>query len=57
MQLCEFIKRKLFLHKNIKITELNDADLLNMFKEEVSNEIGVIDKKKNDLKEENNEIF
>jgi len=45
MWLYENMKRKLFLHKKPEIIELKEADLLNLFKEEISNEISVEIKK------------
>lgn len=57
MSVYEYIRKKLFLHKKIEATELKDTDLLEMFKEEVANEVSVINIEKNNLKGENNEIF
>ena len=47
----EQFKKKLFLRKKEKATELTDTDLLQMFKEEVSNEISVnlIKKQREDI--------
>ena len=55
MYVYEYIKKRIFLHKNKKIIELKDADLLEMFKEEIANELGVKEleeKQDNNLKED-----
>ena len=54
MSVYEYIRKKLFLHKNKKIVELKDTDLLEMFKEEITNELGVkkLEEKQNNLKED-----
>lgn len=41
MFVYEFFKKKIFMHKRNKEVELTEVDLLRMFKEEVSNEISV----------------
>ena len=41
MSVYEYIRKKLFLHKNKKIVELKDTDLLKMFKEEIAKELSV----------------
>ena len=41
MFVYEFFKKKMFMHKRNKEVELTEVDLLRMFKEEVSNEISV----------------
>ena len=49
------LEKKLFLHKNKKIVELKDTDLLEMFKEEIANELGIKEleeKQNNNLKED-----
>ena len=49
------ILEKLFLHKNKKIVELKNTDLLEMFKEEIANELSVKrleEKQNNSLKED-----
>lgn len=47
MTLCEYIRKKLFLHKKeVETIELKDTDLLNMFKEEIAEELGVKDLEK-----------
>lgn len=54
MYVYEYIKKRIFLHKNKKIVELKDTDLLEMFKEEIANELGVKEleeKQDNNLKE------
>lgn len=54
MYVYEYIKKKIFLHKNKKIVELKDTDLLEMFKEEIANELSVKEleeKQNNNLKE------
>ena len=54
MYVYEYIKKRIFLHKNKKIVELKDTDLLEMFKEEIANELGVKEleeKQNNNLKE------
>lgn len=54
MYVYEYIKKKIFLHKNKKIVELKDTDLLEIFKEEIANELGVKEleeKQDNNLKE------
>ena len=54
MSVYEYIRKKLFLHKNKKIVELKDTDLLEMFKEEIANELSVKEleeKQNNNLKE------
>ena len=54
MYVYEYIKKRIFLHKNKKIIELKDTDLLEMFKEEIANELGVKEleeKQDNNLKE------
>ena len=55
MYVYEYIKKKIFLHKNKKIVELKDTDLLEMFKEEIANELSVKEleeKQNNNLKED-----
>lgn len=55
MYVYEYFKKKMFLHKNIEKIELDDADLLKLFREEIAEEIGVKNKKefeKNSLKED-----
>ena len=54
MYVYEYIKKKIFLHKNKKIVELKDTDLLEMFKEEITNELSVkkLEEKNNNLKED-----
>ena len=55
MYVYEDIKKRIFLHKNKKIVELKDTDLLEMFKEEIANELGVKEleeKQNNNLKED-----
>lgn len=55
MYVYEYFKKKMFLHKNIEKTELDDADLLKLFREEIAEEISVKNKKefeKNNLKED-----
>lgn len=55
MSVYEYIRKKLFLHKNKKIVELKGTDLLEMFKEEIANELSVkkLEKKQNNnLKED-----
>ena len=54
MSVYKYIKKKLFLHKNKKIVELKDTDLLEMFKEEITNELSVkkLEEKQNNLKED-----
>ena len=55
MYVYECIKKRIFLHKNKKIVELKDVDLLEMFKEEIANELGVKEleeKQDNNLKED-----
>ena len=55
MYVYEYIKKRIFLHKNKKIVELKDVDLLEMFKEEIANELGVKEleeKQDNNLKED-----
>lgn len=55
MYVYECFKKKMFLHKNIEKTELDDADLLKLFREEIAEEISVKNKKefeKNNLKED-----
>ena len=54
MNVYEYIRKKLFLHKNKKIVELKDTDLLEMFKEEITNELSVkkLEGKQNNLKED-----
>lgn len=55
MSVYEYIRKKLFLHKKIKATELKDTDLLEMFKEEIANELSVKElekKQNNNLKED-----
>ena len=54
MYVYEYIKERIFLHKNKKIVELKDTDLLEMFKEEIANELSVKEleeKQNNNLKE------
>jgi hypothetical protein len=47
MTLCEYFRKKLFLHKkDVETIELKDTDLLNMFKEEIAEELGVKDLEK-----------
>lgn len=50
MFVYEFFKKKMFMHKRNKETELTEVDLFRMFKEEVSNEISVDFKKKEEKK-------
>ena len=55
MSVYKYIRKKLFLHKNKKIVELKDTDLLEMFKEEIANELSVKkleEKQNNNLKED-----
>ena len=55
MYVYEYIKKRIFLHKNKKIVELKDTDLLEMFKEEIANELSVKElkeKQNNNLKED-----
>ena len=55
MYVYEYIKKKIFLHKNKKIVELKDTDLLERFKEEITNELSVKkleEKQNNNLKED-----
>ena len=55
MYVYEYIKKKIFLHKNKKIVELKDTDLLEMFKEEIADELSVKElekKQNNNLKED-----
>ena len=55
MYVYEYIRKKIFLHKNKKIVELKDTDLLEMFKEEIANELSVKEleeKQNNNLKED-----
>ena len=54
MSVYKYIRKKLFLHKNKKIVELKDTDLLEMFKEEITNELSVkkLEEKQNNLKED-----
>ena len=47
MYVYEYIKERIFLHKNKKIVELKDTDLLEMFKEEIANELSVKELEKN----------
>ena len=54
MYVYEYIKKRIFLHKNKKIVELKDTNLLEMFKEEIANELSVKEleeKQNNNLKE------
>ena len=54
MYVYEYIKKRIFLHKNKKIVKLKDRDLLEMFKEEIANELSVKEleeKQNNNLKE------
>lgn len=54
MYVYEYIKERIFLHKNKKIVELKDTDLLEIFKEEIANELSVKEleeKQNNNLKE------
>ena len=54
MYVYEYIKKRIILHKNKKIVELKDTDLLEMFKEEIANELSVKEleeKQNNNLKE------
>lgn len=54
MYVYEYIRKRIFLHKNKKIVELKDTDLLEMFKEEIANELSVKEleeKQNNNLKE------
>lgn len=54
MSVYEYIRKKLFLHKKVEATELKDTDLLEMFKEEIANELSVKEleeKQNNNLKE------
>lgn len=43
MNVYEYIRKKLFLHRKVEATELKDTDLLEMFKEELAEELGVKD--------------
>lgn len=55
MSVYKYIRKKLFLHKNKKIVELKGTDLLEMFKEEITNELSVKkleEKQNNNLKED-----
>ena len=55
MSVYEYIKKRIFLHKNKKIVELKDTDLLEMFKKEIANELSVKEleeKQDNNLKED-----
>lgn len=55
MYVYEYIRKRIFLHKNKKIVELKDTDLLEMFKEEIANELSVKEleeKQNNNLKED-----
>lgn len=54
MYVYEYIRKRIFLHKNKKIVELKDTDLLEMFKEEIANELGVkeLEEKQNNNLEE-----
>ena len=54
MSVYEYIRKKLFLHKNKKIVGLKDTDLLEMFKEEITDELSVkkLEEKQNNLKED-----
>ena len=55
MYVYEYIRKRIFLHKNKKIVELKNTDLLEMFKEEIANELGVKEleeKQNNNLKED-----
>lgn len=55
MSVYEYIRKNLFLHKNKKIVELKGTDLLEMFKEEIANELSVKkleEKQNNNLKED-----
>ena len=54
MSVYEYIRKKLFLHKNKKIIELKNTDLLKMFKEEITNELSVkkLEEKQKNLKED-----
>lgn len=55
MSVYEYIRKKLFLYKNKKIVKLKDTDLLEMFKEEIANELSVKkleEKQNNNLKED-----
>ena len=54
MSVYKYIRKKVFLHKNKKIVELKDTDLLEMFKEEITNELSVkkLEEKQNNLKED-----
>lgn len=45
MYVYEYFKKKMFLHKNIEKTELDDADLLKLFREEIAEKISVKNKK------------
>ena len=47
MSVYEYIRKKLFLHKKVEATELKDTDLLEIFKEEVAEELGVKDLEEN----------
>lgn len=51
MLVYEYLKKKLFLHKHIEAIELTETDMLDLFKEEISNEISV--NLKNNQKEDN----
>ena len=49
------LEKNYFLHKNKKIVELKDTDLLEMFKEEITNGLSVKkleEKQNNNLKED-----
>ena len=54
MSVYEYIRKKLFLHKNKKIVELKYTELLKMFKEEIMNELMLkkLEEKQNNLKED-----
>ena len=55
MYVYEYFKKKMFQHKYIEKIELDDADLLKLFREEIAEEFGVKNKKefeKNSLKED-----
>lgn len=54
MYVYEYIRKRIFLHKNKKIVELKDTDLLEMFKEEIANELNVkeLEEKQNNNLEE-----
>lgn len=50
MFVYEFFKKKMFMHKRSKETELTEVDLFRMFKEEIADEISVDLKRKEEKK-------